>query len=313
KHRPLREATADDTERRKRQFMIVEAQRAGNPPLDPKADWIDYDEAGASDAQGLLRRLLDIITIVDLDNDVYQLGLRGTIDPNKRKDLATEVLKARRALHERLEDPSLAVLVEPFDRSRYNKNLSLEKNLLFGTPVSDRLRFSKNPAPSSRSWRDRMLGMFGLRTEPMSANAYLKATLEEADAIVPLLSMGRRIAETMVELFADLPPGHPFFEQFSFIDADDLPEFRALLARIEKTDVAARGIEDRINLIALPLPYVEARHRLDLIDEAMEQRVLLARRVFAERLPAELAGAVEFYDEERYNAASTLQDNILFG
>ena len=30
-------------------------------------------------------------------------------------------------------------------------------------------------------------------------------------------------------------------------------------------------------------------------------------------LPAELRGAVEFYDFERYNSAATLQDNILFG
>src|SRR5262249_7917998 len=161
----------------------------------------------------------------------------------------------------------------------------------------DRLRFSKNPPPSSRSWRDRVLGMLGLRAEPMSANAYLKATLDSVDATVPLLSMGRRIAETMVELFADLPPGHPFFAQVSFIDPDDLPESRALLARIEKRDIAALGREDRIKLIALSLPYVEARHRLDLIDEAMEQRVLAARRAFAENLPPELAGAVEFYDE----------------
>jgi ABC-type cobalamin/Fe3+-siderophores transport system ATPase subunit len=141
----------------------------------------------------------------------------------------------------------------------------------------------------------------------------VQATLDEVGATAPLLTMGRRIAETMVELFADLPPGHPFFEQFSFIDADDLPDFRTLLARIEKTDVTALGADDRAKLIALSLPYVEARHRLDLIDEPMEQRVLAARRAFAEHLPAELAGAVEFYDEERYNSASTLQDNILFG
>jgi putative ABC transport system ATP-binding protein len=125
--------------------------------------------------------------------------------------------------------------------------------------------------------------------------------------------MGRRIAETMVELFADLPPGHPFFEQFSFIDADDLPEFRALLGRVEKATMAALGRDDRAKLIALSLPYVEARHRLDLVDEAIEQHVLAARHAFAEHLPPELIGAVEFYDAESYNAASTLQDNILFG
>jgi putative ABC transport system ATP-binding protein len=45
----------------------------------------------------------------------------------------------------------------------------------------------------------------------------------------------------------------------------------------------------------------------------MEAKILRARRAFAESLPAELAGAVEFYDESRYNAAASLQDNILFG
>jgi putative ABC transport system ATP-binding protein len=290
KHRPLRDAVQDDAVRRKRQLAILEAKRAGNPPLDPAADWVDYEAAGATNAQDLLGKLLDVIAIVELDGDVYQFGLRGTIDSTARKDLAAEILKARRALHERLAEPSLAALVEPFDRDRYNKNMSLAENLLFGTPVGDRLKLNQIPG-----------------------NAYFKATLDQTGVTVPLLSMGRRIAQTMVELFADLPPGHPFFEQFSFIGADDLPEFQAMLPRIEKTDVVALGPDDRAKLIALSLPYVEARHRLDLIDETMEQRLLAARRAFSENLPPELAGAVEFYDEERYNAASTLQDNILFG
>jgi ABC-type dipeptide/oligopeptide/nickel transport system ATPase subunit len=184
----------------------------------------------------------------------------------------------------------LTTLVEPFDRDRYNDNMSIAENLLFGTPVGDRLKLSRMPD-----------------------NDYVKATLDRAGVTDALLSMGRRIAETMVELFADLPPGHPFFEQFSFIDADDLPEFRNLLGRVEKSDEAALRREDRAKLIALSLPYVEARHRLDLIDEQMEQRLLAARHAFAENLPPDLAGAVEFYDEDRYNAASTLQDNVLFG
>jgi ABC-type dipeptide/oligopeptide/nickel transport system ATPase subunit len=168
--------------------------------------------------------------------------------------------------------------------------MSVAENLLFGTPVGDQLKLSQIPG-----------------------NDYVKTTLDRAGVEDALLTMGRRIAETMVELFADLPPGHPFFEQFSFIDADDLPEFRALLGRIEKTAVTALGREDRAKLIALSLPYVEARHRLDLIDESTEAKLLAARHAFAENLPAELIGAVEFYDEERYNAASTLQDNVLFG
>src|SRR5262249_21992101 len=185
------------------------------------------------------------------------------------------------ALHDRLAEPALAALVEPFDRDRYNKNLSLEENLMFGTPVS------KKPEPSSRSWWNKILIAIGLRARPMSRDAYLRATLDAAGATVPLLSMGRRSAEAVVEVFSDCPPGHRCCEQCSSISASALPDCRTLLARREKPDVAPRGAEDRAKLIALSLPYTEARHRLDLTDEPMEQRLLAARRAFAENLPPE--------------------------
>ncbi len=47
--------------------------------------------------------------------------------------------------------------------------------------------------------------------------------LAAADVAEDLIALGQQIATTMVELFADLPAGHPFFEQFSFISAEDLP------------------------------------------------------------------------------------------
>ena len=290
KHRPLNEPEYDEEGRRKRAWAVLEAQRAGNPDLDPHANWIDYEAAGASGMQELTERLLETLATVDLDGDVYQFGLRGTIDPQRRPDLATDILKARAALRQRLTEPSLAALVEPFDRGRYNKNMSLAENLLFGTPVGDSFKPGK-----------------------IAENDYVKATLAEAGLTDALVAMGQQIAQTMVELFADLPPGHPFFEQFSFISYDDLPDFRALVQRTGRAGIASIGPADRDKLVALSLPYVEARHRLGLINESMEERLLAARRAFAANLPASLAGEVEFYNEERYNAAANLQDNILFG
>ena len=70
---------------------------------------------------------------------------------------------------------------------------------------------------------------------------------------------------------------------------------------------------DRARLMTLPFRYIEARHRLGLIDAGMEERILGARRAFADGLPADLRDAVEFYDFGRYNSSATLQDNILFG
>jgi energy-coupling factor transporter ATP-binding protein EcfA2 len=126
-----------------------------------------------------------------------------------------------------------------------------------------------------------------------------------------LVEAGREVAATMTEMFAGLAPEHEFFEQFSFISANDLPEFAAILAVTEGGGTLAP--EQRRKLLSLPFKLIAARHRLGVLDDAMQQRLLEARRVFRAELPAEARGQIEFFDPDRYNAAASLQDNILFG
>ncbi|HEV8391483.1 MAG TPA: hypothetical protein VGQ35_16650 [Dongiaceae bacterium] len=52
---------------------------------------------------------------------------------------------------------------------------------------------------------------------------------------------------------------------------------------------------------------------MGLIDPELEAKLLAARRRFAETLPEEYRDYIEFYDPKRYNAAATVQDNMLFG
>jgi putative ABC transport system ATP-binding protein len=137
--------------------------------------------------------------------------------------------------------------------------------------------------------------------------------LSEAGLTDALLDMGYSIAKTMVEIFADLPSGHPFFEQFSFIEADDLPEFTALIARAEKSGREALGPIEQGLLLNLPFKYIEERHRLGLIDQDIEDKLIEGRQRFSELLMEKDPGAVAFYKPESYNAAASLQDNILFG
>jgi putative ABC transport system ATP-binding protein len=117
----------------------------------------------------------------------------------------------------------------------------------------------------------------------------------------------------MVELFSGLSADNPLFEQYSFISADELPNVRLLLQRLGGKGIEAVPEADRPRLMTLPFRYIEARHRLGLVDGAVEERLLAARHAFASGLPDKLRGAVEFYDFGRYNSAATLQDNILFG
>ncbi|HYD04101.1 MAG TPA: ABC transporter ATP-binding protein, partial [Reyranella sp.] len=290
KHRPVEPAKYDDGARALREAFWREAERAGNPAFDPTADWIDYELAGATGPADLLPCIVAVLRQVELDEDIYSLGLRGTVDADQRPDLAEKILKARHALHGRLQDEAYAGLVEPFNAERYNRNLSVAENLLFGTPVGP-----------------------DFDGDNLAADPYMQAVLKELGLDQELLRMGLSIAETMVELFSGLSPDNPLFEQYSFISADELPNVRLLLQRLGGKGVEAVPEADRIRLMTLPLRYVEARHRLGLIDAAMEDRLLAARRAFAAGLPESLRGAVRFYDFGQYNGAATLQDNILFG
>src|SRR5690606_11574399 len=108
-------------------------------------------------------------------------------------------------------------------------------------------------------------------------------------------------------------PGHEFFAQYAFISSDDLPEYQTLLTRTAKQSPAEMRPEDRERLLSLPFRLSPARHRLGVIDDGLRRRILAARKLFAEELPDEYADAVEFFHADRYNAAASIQDNVLFG
>ncbi len=290
KFRPVSPATYDDATRTLREAFWKESARSGNPPFDPNADWIDYELAGATGPADLLPRMVEALHQVEIDEDIYALGLNGSVDAAARPDLAEKILKARHTLHDRLQDKAYAGLVEPFNGDLYNKNLSVAENLLFGTPLGKQFDGDN------------------IATDP-----YVQSVLRATGLDLDLQRMGLAIAETMVELFSGLSPDNPLFEQYSFISADELPNVRLLLQRLGGKGIEAVPEADRPRLMTLPFRYIEARHRLGLIDGAVEARLLVARHAFAEGLPANLRGAVEFYDFQRYNSAATLQDNVLFG
>jgi putative ABC transport system ATP-binding protein len=290
KHRPVAPAQYEGREILHFQRRIAEARRTANPALDIYAQWIDFEAAGVEDLAGLRESIIGLLPAVELEDDVYQFGLRGRVDPDEQPQIAARVLEARAAMHQRLQQPGIDHLVEQFDPARYNRNMTVAENLLFGTP------------------RGSEFDLLALRD-----NKILAAVIEAEGLKPALMAMGAKIAETMIELFADLPPGHPFFEQFSFVSADDLPLVQQLLNRVQRGGLENASPADQQRLVAITFPYIEARHRLGLIDAELEARLLSARRRFADSLPEEYRDDIEFFDPERYNAAATVQDNMLFG
>ncbi len=291
RHYPIREASYTEDALKEHKFQLSEAKRTSSTLLDYNADWIDYQAAGASGPEDMESRIVEMLKVVDLEETIFELGLRSAVDPSHYPGLAENVLRAREAMRVRLSAPGTQALVESFDAEKYNRNATLAENLLFGTPIGKKI----------------------FDIENLASNAYVRRVLSETGLADDLLKMGHKLAETMVELFSGLPPGHEFFERFSFIRQDDLLEVKAVLGRVADAGLQAIDEADRDLLLALPFKLVPARHRLGLIDEAFEARVLKARRYFAENLPKPMREGVEFFDVKRFNGAATLQDNILFG
>ena len=81
-----------------------------------------------------------------------------------------------------------------FDKDRYNHNATVGENLLFGTPVGPALDMDRLFGPED-----------ALDTTQRSGKRYVRQVLDLVGLYQDFLEIGRKVADTMVELFADLP------------------------------------------------------------------------------------------------------------
>jgi ABC-type multidrug transport system fused ATPase/permease subunit len=241
-----------------REAFVREAKEAGNTTSDITANWIDYRALDLDGPEALLERTFDVLKQVEIDRDILDFGLQASFDPLAQPDLAASILKARAVLSDRLKERPYAGLVELFDRETYNRNMSVAENILFGTPIGR---------------------AFDL--DHIAENAYVLSVLDQAGLTRRFLEVGLQVATLMVELFQDVEPGDEMFARFSFISADMLPNYQAILRRAETTSLDHLPAEDRRLLLSLPFMLVPARHRLGIFDEDMETRLLNARRRIA--------------------------------
>ena len=281
---PRAEPNLDDEERRR----LAEAGWTGNPLDSVAVNWTDAEHAGATDDVALDQTLIHLLKQTGFEQDIYRFGLSGKVEPAKYPELATGLVQARERFRQKLAEEGMEDFVEPFDPERYNTRSTIAENLLFGVPTRRRL-----------TGRD-------LAEHPGFRQALDRARLTE-----DLIRMGMQIAETMTDIFRGLPSTHPLFEQFSFIHADELEEVEAMLERRRARGGPSR--DDRARLLALPLAYIEPRHRLGLLDDSMRAHLLEGRKRVHDMLAAEADPGVDFYDPEKLCEAAPVRDNLLFG
>ncbi|MCB8819343.1 ABC transporter ATP-binding protein [Microvirga rosea] len=263
---------------------------AGDTVLIPGSMRDNLIYGATAPAAELDRRLSDAIVTAGLDRLIHARGLSGTVDPKHEPQTAAALVETRRDVRKALAQEGLDRFVDPFNAERYNRYATIGENLLFGKAIGDTFR------------EDRLAG-----------HPFVRAILEAEDLTKPLARIGLSIATSMIEIFADIPDGHPLFERFSFFSASDRTYFEDLVERRKENRRGIQTGRDQERLIGLALLYNESRHRLGLLDSGMEARIVAARADFTRMLPVSLQPAIEFYDESRLCTAASVQDNLLFG
>ena len=291
KHLPLRSDEKRSAATELHPKAPEESHAAGGSRLDYYADWVDYEAMGLAGPEALGRRLHSVLEMVELHETVYDLAMRQMLDPKEERELTDKLLEARRLFEERLPDSGLDAFVEVFEPDEYNANATIAENLVFGA----------SPKGSA------------LAGDNLADDEFVREVLERTKLDATFFEMGIELAETAIELFADLAADNPFFEQLNFMRPEELELYPPVVAEAKKKGFEESSSATRRMLIALPFLYSEPRNRLGLLDDELEARVLEARTIFHEEAPEELRETLSFYEPEAYNAEASVEDNILFG
>jgi putative ABC transport system ATP-binding protein len=268
-----------------------EAQLTANTPFPIEMPWNDLAEAQVSAPEDLDERSLALLEKVGLGDDAFRLGLSARIDPKAPGAPVEELITARKRAAERiLADSQAADLVELWTADKLNPSATLAENVLFALPA--------DPAVS----------MGDLAADPLVDKFLEKTGLDEE-----FLQMGIEIARTMIELFAQLSGEGSLLAEFSFITPDELPNYDRLIKQIDKQGVRKLSKSERSDLIGLAFELVPARHRLDVLNEERERKIVEARPAFRELIDEEADGQFVPFDPELLIAPLSIEDNVLFG
>jgi putative ABC transport system ATP-binding protein len=253
--------------------------------------WLNCAAAGVSNIEELDDAIIRSLGVTGMLEDIYKFGLLGRLALSTDPRLVARLVEARHSVRAELGKRDLLRLIEPFDPDRYNRNATIAENLLFGVPLHKDLVGSE-----------------------LVRDPYLRSVLNAEGLSGPLSDVGVRIAETTLEMVAGLSAGHALFERYSFIAPNEIDDIRYSLESVKSRGAAQQfDGESEAKFIGLALRYIEARHRFNLLDAGLMDRIVQARHHFHNSLPQKYAARIEFYDPARFMLAAPIRDNLLFG
>ncbi|MEX0317864.1 MAG: ABC transporter transmembrane domain-containing protein [Ruegeria sp.] len=265
----------------------IEAVRAGNSADVLDADWIDPGLAGLSDGDQIRDWWFQLVEAMGIDEFMFRRTLRSRFDPLLHPRLASEIVRLRDTVAERIRARGLDEFVHRFEPDRFNPAVPLGGNLLYAAPTRD-------IAPELLAGDPRFIGM--LQAQGLA---------DEAQGI----ALG--VIETLKQTFGRDGTDHPLFLRLGMSEE----MFGRLLDIVERRSAkgnVALSDEDRALLLTVPF-LLTAEQIGPSFPEEYKDKILAIRRGQADRLRASMGGLFVAVDPEQYVPRLTVTENALFG
>ncbi|MEO1200237.1 MAG: ABC transporter ATP-binding protein, partial [Pseudomonadota bacterium] len=289
RNRPIVERDLSGTDADEERARRLEAERTANSPFDTLAEWDNLAAAGASDTTALDLKALHALARYGLGEQVFRMGLLGRLDPHVYPDIARAVVDTRAAFAELLaSDSDLASEVEQWDASGILLSSSLFASVFGGLPADSKVD-----------------------TAALLDDGRVIKALDAAGLGADLDQLGRSAAETVIELFAELPDTQ-LLAGFGVAGPEDVEELKELVRAPRAKQ--ARGVNQaRKRLMALALDIVPSRHRFVELPDDLAGKLEAARPKLREEIERDAPDLIAWFDRADYMAPASVLANLVFG
>lgn len=248
---------------------------------------IDSAEASRNEAGSTIEES-EILRQVGLFSDILSFGLNTVLHTGEEPSFVSKLIRVRHDLRENSGEV-LRGYFEFFDENKFLRFSSVGANLLFGSPNASAFSMGR-----------------------LAANPYFLQFLDQAQLRIPLVELGRNLTANSIEILGKMPPDELFFRQSPLLP-EKLDDYRDLCTRIEGMRQSRITPEDGLMLLDLALRFIPGKHKIIEMHPVLEGLILDGRELFKEKILADRAGDVSFYNMSEYIHSLSVLDNILFG
>jgi len=282
KTRPLTVTDGDADTRR-----ASEAEKAGNSPYRPDADWVNPGLAGMSDADDLRDWWFRLVQAMGTDEQLFRRTLLSRIDENRHPVLAAELVSLRQEVFARLKQAGLDDVVHRFDPERFNPAVPLGGNLLFAAPVRD------------------------ISQEDLAYGSGFFELMQELGLATVATGISLGVIETLQQTFGSEDTDHPLFRRLG-IDPEMYRRLCEIMHRRSEFGEDKLSRDDRALLMTVPF-LLTAEQIGAAFPDAYKQKILEIRAGSGEKLRRRTGDMFRVVAPDVYVPRLTVLENLLYG